>query len=100
MGNKHDQRPAAAIGGISARLEGLDETRQISARFEMRGSLLHSQVKGGPHFIEYAIRNILLRSYNAYTQLEGLDKGQILARFESRRDGSPLHSQGWSYSNF
>ena len=32
MGNKHDQRPAAAIAGISAQLEGLDGWQISAAR--------------------------------------------------------------------
>ena len=41
MGNKHDQRPAAAIAGISAQLEGLDGWQISAARGVRPGKFRH-----------------------------------------------------------
>ena len=41
MGNKHDQRPAAAIAGISAQLQGLDGWQISAARGVRPGKFRH-----------------------------------------------------------
>ena len=90
MGNKHDQRPAAAIAGISAQLEGFDRL----FRHGLRGK---RWLEGGER--SAALLLILMRRHFQRIRCPLLHSTNT--KFQKKKDGqlysyARARTQGWS----